>query len=208
MGVIKKTNSYKTMKEYEDVNFGGTLLPYIDIPHIQCLNEKLDGSCKKLFKPFKERLNFNLHYPCTSELGNKLLLKIPFTKIVRLRSFQVVCKEKNKVPSLVKLYRNQNNLDFESLEDTFFTQQFNLLWDKSAEIKYKVKVHQFNGVEHLTMFFNVRDQKQKGTEINYICLFGELLCSKSQSISTVYESSAKPLDHKIDRFKDNYYKNI
>ncbi len=33
------------------------LISKIDIENLQCLNERIDGSCKKIFRPWDDRLN-------------------------------------------------------------------------------------------------------------------------------------------------------
>jgi hypothetical protein len=41
----------------EDIVSESNLLSKIDLENLQCLNEEIDGSCKKVFRSWDDRLN-------------------------------------------------------------------------------------------------------------------------------------------------------
>ena len=52
-----------------------SLYAKIDTQNIQCLNEEVDGSCKKIFRPWDDRLN--RAYEVKSDVDQELLFNIP-----------------------------------------------------------------------------------------------------------------------------------
>ncbi|KAK9687250.1 PITH domain [Popillia japonica] len=62
-----------------------SLYAKIDRENLECLNEAVDGSGKTIFKPWEERLNFNVHVE--SDADEELLFNIPFTGNVKLKLY-------------------------------------------------------------------------------------------------------------------------
>ncbi len=53
-------NCNKTCCDHQSANDNSpewNLLSKINMENLQCLNEKIDGSCKKIFRPWDDRLN-------------------------------------------------------------------------------------------------------------------------------------------------------
>jgi len=182
---------------------GASLLPYIDVPHIDCLNEEEDGSCKAVFKSWARRLEFDDEALVSDDEDPRLILKIPFTDLVRMRSFQVVCQEPDMAPSHVKLYKDVDNMDFDSIEDHPVTQEFELTPDEGADLFYNVKVHLFNNIGSVTMFFDAAYGDAEQVKINFINLQGEYTAAKARAVETLYESSSIASDHKKQVTKDS-----
>jgi len=182
---------------------GASLLCYIDVPHISCLNEEEDDSCQAVFKPWARRLDFDDQALSSDDDDPQLILKIPFTDLVRIRSFQVVCQDPDKAPSNVKLYKDVDNMDFSSCEDYPVTQEFQLTPDEGADLFYNVKVHKFNNVGSLTMFFDAAFDDAEQVSINFINLQGEYTAAKARPVETIYEASSIATDHKNKAKKDS-----
>ena len=52
-----------------------SLFSKIDTQNLQCLNEEVDGSCKKIFRSWDDRLNRD--YEVRSDADQELLFNIP-----------------------------------------------------------------------------------------------------------------------------------
>jgi len=183
-----------------DADVGGSLLQYIDSAHIECLNEAEEGSCKKLIKPHDKMTDFEGD-GCISDDGKQLMLKIPFTDLCHLRAFQVLSRDVERAPLNCKLYKDSETLDFDSVEDAEPDQVFSLCPDSMGHIFYTVKVHKFRNVGHLTMFFNYEEDEDEDDEdggclIDYVGIQGEWSVGKARAVHTLYESKARPVDHK------------
>lgn len=71
-----------------DLGVAYSLYTKIDLDKLQCLNESVDGSGKKIFKPWHERKTFDVYLE--SDCDAELLINIPFTGNVKLKSFIIL----------------------------------------------------------------------------------------------------------------------
>jgi len=186
-----------------DADPGKSLLPYIDKPRIRCLNEEEDDSCQEIFKTWSKRLDFDDVALSSDDDDPRLILKVPFNALVRLRSFQIICEDGETAPSNVKLYKDVDSMDFSSWEDFPVTQEFELFPDQGACLFYNVHVHKFNNIGSLTMFFDGSFDDAEQLTINCINLQGEFTANKARPVETLYESSSIATDHKNQVTKDS-----
>lgn len=182
---------------------GDSLLPYIDTEHMSCLNERVANSCRKIFKPYHVRLQFSEETKLSSDVDEQLILQIPFTDLVRIRSFQVVCEDPDLAPAHVKLFKDQSSIDFDSVDDVQCTQEFDLTADTAGDFSYNVKVHKFQATGHLTMFFDTSFDDSEEVEIDYIAIYGDYLYEKSKAVEAVYELRPLASDSRNRLGEDN-----
>lgn len=96
-----------------------SLYEKIDKDNLECLNEAQDGSAKKIFKPWEERLNFDVvkvmftmvcvclygfFLQCVeSDADEELLFNIPFTGNVKLKGIMIIGNDDETFPSKMRL---------------------------------------------------------------------------------------------------------
>jgi hypothetical protein len=122
------------LREGEE-DFGQSLFQQIDIDNIVAHNEQADGSCRRVFKPYSERLT-NTPFARSSN-DPELLIHIPFLSSVTLKSFVICGGSPQSAPSKVKMWVNRDDIDFTS--EVPPTQVFDLNFDQTASIEYLTK---------------------------------------------------------------------
>ena len=78
----------------------------IDHDAIQCFNERRAGMCKSVVRPFREKLPFGDKL-LKSGYGKDVVVVIPFTCEVRVKSISLVAGDDGEAPSELKLYKNE-----------------------------------------------------------------------------------------------------
>eukprot|EP00466_Bigelowiella_natans_P016148 jgi/Bigna1/135870/aug1.31_g10578 len=185
-------------KEYED--HGGTLYPQIDTDKVKGLNEKKEGSAKNVIKPWDDREDDSKVVQSAED--GELIIHIPFTVQVKLKSFTVIGGNERITPRHVKLWKNRDDIDFDNAEDVSCDQEFDLSYDKDGSVQYLVKNSKFQNTSSLTMFFsgispdNEDDEDGKTIQINYIGLRGEGTKNKHGIVVAVYEARALESEQK------------
>ena len=174
---------------------GDSLYPFIDKDKVHCLNEARQGMGKDIVKSWAHRLDAEPRLE--SDVDAELLLTIPFTSAVHLKSFCIVAGEKDKGPSKVKLFVNRDDIDFDSARDLEPAQELDLIEDFNASIDFPVRPKKFKSVSSLTLFFpeNFTGDEDEKTIMSYIGFKGEGTDLKRGVVDTVYEASAQLKDH-------------
>eukprot|EP00468_Gymnochlora_sp_CCMP2014_P001517 CAMPEP_0167741758 /NCGR_PEP_ID=MMETSP0110_2-20121227/1035_1 /TAXON_ID=629695 /ORGANISM="Gymnochlora sp., Strain CCMP2014" /LENGTH=91 /DNA_ID=CAMNT_0007625847 /DNA_START=280 /DNA_END=555 /DNA_ORIENTATION=+ len=90
------------------------------------------------------------------------------------------------------MWKNRDDIDFESAEDVSCTQKFELTYDKDGSFQYQVKRFKFQNVASLTLFFSRGDGES--TQIDYLGFKGEGTKDKRQIVEAVYEARALESD--------------
>ncbi|KRX71431.1 putative cyclin-like protein [Trichinella sp. T6] len=151
---------------------------------LTCLNERVDGSAKTVFKPWSERLNKKNYVE--SDVDEELLFKIPFTGNVKLKSIVVIGGDGGQRPNRIRLYKNRPSMDFDDVNLTP-DQEFDLSEDPDGSVEYPLRVAKFSGVEHLIIHFP-SNVGAKTTVVYYIGLRGEFSeKQRPQVVCTNYE---------------------
>ena len=101
----------------ESKDTGGVdLYPAIDTVHAECFNAESSEQVQKVFRPLAEKLNFA--GALRSDDDVELLIRVPFTKRVKIKTITLIGGEDGTAPSKVKLYTDLAAVDMSVLEDT------------------------------------------------------------------------------------------
>lgn len=101
-------------------------------------------------------------------------------------------------PAELRVFTNQPDLDFSTIEAKPATQQWKLIVPSvvtDEPVEYQTKAFKFANVSHLTLFFS-SNHGAPTTKLDYIGIFGEFMLGKSNPIITKYELLPNPADHK------------
>lgn len=116
---------------------------------VYALNEKEIGSCQKIFKGkgnIKDKTTW-----CESNDGDTdLLIYIPFSSQVKLRSMTMVGGEDGTSPAKVKLFVNKENPDFELAEEKA-TQELDCVENPEGELPYMLSPSKFSVTWSITL---------------------------------------------------------
>ncbi|KAI9101655.1 galactose-binding domain-like protein [Phlyctochytrium arcticum] len=172
-----------------------TLYRQIDTDHIRCLNESEEDAAKHVFKTWEDR--FDLTKYVESDADEQLIINIPFTANVKIKSISVMGGPDQKTPSRMKAFVNREDIDFDNAESVTETQEWELTPEtpRGNIAEYGTRVAKFTNVRNLVLYFpeNFGDDV---TRIYYIGLKGEWSEIKKDPIITSYELAANPADHK------------
>ncbi|OCF46075.1 hypothetical protein I317_00165 [Kwoniella heveanensis CBS 569] len=176
-----------------------SLYTQIDLPNVTALNAEGGGeSGQKVIKSWDMREDETLW--CESEVDDELIIKIPFTSSVSIRSITLKAGPSGRTPSAMHLFRDNPGLDFSDASSSTPTQSFDVV-DTREGVEYQVKAAKFNGLTSLTLFFpsNNSDGDEETTRVYYVGLRGTFTALPNRPGVIIYESSARPTDHKIDQ---------
>ncbi|KAJ3744212.1 galactose-binding domain-like protein [Lentinula detonsa] len=180
------------------------LYQYIDRANVMALNA--DDNCKgsDAIKPWHERTSEDKVISFVeSEADDQLIIRIPFTGSVKLRSVLLKTGPADLTPLKVVLFANEDNLDFQDVADRKPTQEFDIAQGREVG-EYAVKTAKFPNVSSLTLFFP-SSQGAETVRIYYIGLLGTWTERKSNPVITVYEAQANLADHqKIQGTEGNF----
>ncbi|KAJ9582831.1 hypothetical protein L9F63_022827 [Diploptera punctata] len=174
-----------------------SLYSKIDIGNLECLNEKVEGSGKSVFKPWEDRLDFEKFVE--SDVDEELLFNIPFTGNVKLKGIIIVGGEMDSHPSKLKMFKNRPHMTFDDV-GICADQEFDLHPDATGTIEYSTRVVKFSSVYHLSLYFP-RNFGNETTKIYYIGLRGEYSEAHRHGVTIcTYESRPNVADHKTNVF--------
>ena len=114
------------------------------------LNEKVHQSCQKLFKIKEEMLERNNF--CDSNDGDTdLVIYIPFSAQVNLRSMTIIGGEDGMSPYKLKVFVNkkESEIDFD-LKEANCEQEINCVENPDGKLRYFLKANKFHSVWSLT----------------------------------------------------------
>lgn len=106
--------------------------------------------------------------------------------------------ESSNAPQTLKLFVNNDNLDFSTAGDVAATQELNV--PQSNEVQeIPVKRALFNTVRSLGLFFenNWSAGEEDETRISYVGFKGEWMKLSREPVNVLYEAAANPRDHKL-----------
>ena len=169
------------------------ILRSIDFPGLTCLNEALDGSCRRLLRAHCTSAEKAAY--CDSDgTDPELLLNIPFTSTVRLRGLCVSAAETG-CPARVQLFINTPSLTFGDLEGRTPAQEVELAGsDPAGTLFYPLRAARFNTVTSLQLAFRGRRGagaaaagEEGSVRLFFIGLMGEATGFKREVVHTTYE---------------------
>ena len=179
-----------------------TLYSKVDHLNVRCLNEREENMCRNVIKPWEDRMNDVI---LTSDADEQLLIYVPFTGLVRLKSILIRCPRDLTAPSSLKVYANRDDLDFSNLPNPP-TEQFSLpnpLTSTNASslhediIELPVKRQFFQNIRSLSIFVENEWTEEEVTNILFLGFRGEFTPLNKDPLITLYEAAPNPSDHKI-----------
>ncbi|KAI9319097.1 galactose-binding domain-like protein [Dichotomocladium elegans] len=165
----------------------------IDRDNVRCLNEAERDMGKDVIKPWNERMD-NVKF-LESDADEQLIVFVPFTGSVKLRSICIRTHPGDAAPSLLKVFINRDDVDFDVAETYTPVQTWELAEGSDDVIEYATRITKFTNVRSITLFFPENFGADTSI-IKFIGFKGEWTEIKRDPIITVYEANANPADHK------------
>ncbi|KAK9211205.1 hypothetical protein WN943_000579 [Citrus x changshan-huyou] len=167
---------------------------------VSALNEAVPGSVKSVFKAWEQRLNssgVNVPEHLESNDGDpELLVYIPFTTDVKIKSISIVGGADGTSPSKMRVFINREGIDFSDAQDMQAIQEWDLVENLQGVLEYQTRYSKFQSVANITLHFPDNFGGDT-TQIHYIGLKGEATQLKRDVVATiVYELRPNPSDHK------------
>ncbi|CAL9186203.1 unnamed protein product [Musa hybrid cultivar] len=126
----------------------------------------------------------------------ELLVFIPFTSDVKIKSISVVGGSGGTSPSKMRAFINRDGIDFSDAQNMQPVQEWDLNENLQGLLEYQTRYSRFQGVGNLTLHFPDNFGGDT-TQIYYIGLKGEATQLKRDVVATiVYEITPNPSDHK------------
>ncbi|KAF9452328.1 DUF1000-domain-containing protein [Macrolepiota fuliginosa MF-IS2] len=176
-----------------------SLYSYIDRSNVVALNANNPGEI--VIKPWHERTDEGKSLE--SDADDQMIIRVPFTGSVRLRSVLLKTGPGDRTPSKVQLFANQENMDFDDIEDKTPTQELDVAQGREVG-EYAVKTAKFSNVSSLTLFFP-EGQGADTIQIYYLGFLGHWTERKNNPVITVYETQANIADHpKVQGTEGNF----
>ncbi|KAL7752813.1 hypothetical protein RI367_001816 [Sorochytrium milnesiophthora] len=175
-----------------------SLWRHIVLDNVRCLNESEEGAGTSVLKPWEERMD--TAKVVESDADEQLILHVPFTGSVKLKSIAVRGGPGDAAPSKLKVFINSDQLDFDAAESTEPTQEFELVdpsaggADAAGVIEYPTRVAKFNQVRSVSLYF-CENFGADATRLLFVGFKGEWTELKRDPIITLYEAAANPADH-------------
>ena len=115
------------------------------------LNEKEHLSCQKLFK-IKEEMLDRTKFCESNEGDSDLIIHIPFSSQVNLRSMTIIGGEDGMSPAKIKIFVNKKDseIDFD-LKDSTPEQEQSCVENPEGKIPYFLKANKFHSVWAITL---------------------------------------------------------
>lgn len=175
---------------------GSSLHEFIDRPKIRVLNAANPNAAGSVFKPWDQRRDTSTEPLCSDDDDPDLIIFVPFTSDVKIKSIMVVGGDDDTGPTKLKAFTNREDIDFTSAADTAPVQEWDIQDNPNAELEYTTRYTKFQGVANLTLYFtNTREDK---TAIRFIGLRGEGTSHQRKPVmNVVYESRPQPQDHAV-----------
>ncbi|KAF9024915.1 DUF1000-domain-containing protein [Hymenopellis radicata] len=177
--------------DHDDADTGpnDNLFMHIDRDNVVALNGEGDG--RDVIKPWHERATEEKYLE--SDADDQLILRVPFTGSVKLRSILLKTGPGDQTPQKVAIFANEDSLDFNDVSDKTPLQEFDI--PESRDVgEYAVKIARFSNVSSVTLFFPA-SRGAETVRIYYVGFMGQWSERKANPVITVYEAQANPADH-------------
>ncbi|XP_073007055.1 uncharacterized protein [Typha latifolia] len=173
-----------------------SLYKHIDLSKVSALNESIAGSVKSVFKAWEQRLDTSEGLLESNEDDPELLVFIPFTSDVKIKSISVVGGAGGASPSKMRAFINREGIDFSDAQNMQPVQEWELAENLQGLLEYQTRYSRFQSVGNLTLHFTDNFGADT-TQIYYIGLRGEATQLRRDVVATiVYEVMPNPSDHK------------
>ncbi|XP_055960259.1 uncharacterized protein LOC126662573 isoform X2 [Mercurialis annua] len=182
--------------EEHDCSANWSLYKYIDLPKVSALNEAVPGSVKSVFKAWEQRLDFSGEHLVSNDGDPELLLYIPFSPDVKIKSIAIVGGPDGTSPSKMRAFVNRESIDFSDAQTMQAIQEWDLVENFQGVLEYQTRYAKFQGVSSITLHFP-ESFGGDTSRIHYIGFKGEATQLKRDVVSTiVYELRPNPSEHK------------
>lgn len=167
----------------------------VDLTWTDLVDATSSSNSSSVIKPWHERQDLT-NYVESDPDDEQLLLRVPFTANVKLRSISILGEGGDQAPKQLKVYINRPELDFSDVLDdaTEPVQTLDLVQSREV-VDYSVRPAKFSNIQHLTLFFsqNFADDSESQTRIYYVGFKGESSGKIVNSVKgIVYEAQANP----------------
>ncbi|KAF4375666.1 uncharacterized protein LOC115705622 [Cannabis sativa] len=182
--------------EDHDCSSDWSLYKHIDLSKVSALNEATPGSVKSVFKPWEHRLSSSGEHLESNEGDPELLVFIPFTSDVKIKSISVVGGADGTSPSKMRAFLNREGIDFSDAQSMQAVQEWELAENSQGVLEYQTRYSKFQSVGNITLHFP-ENFGGDASQIHYIGFKGEATQLKRDVVATiVYEITPNPSDHK------------
>ncbi|KAK1923734.1 PITH domain-containing protein [Papiliotrema laurentii] len=175
-----------------------SLYGQVDLVHVSALNAQGGGEAgQNVIKAWDDRDDETKW--CESDADDSLIIHIPFISSVSLRSITLKAGPSGKTPSALHLFKDGQGMDFSDAEARTPTQVLDVVEGRDGA-EYQVKAAKFAGMTSLTVYIpgNNSDGDEDTTRVFYIGLRGKWTPLPNELGQIVYESAARPTDHKME----------
>lgn len=173
----------------------------VDRDQVTALNEKQTGSAAHIIRPYDQRMSDSPLLE--SDVDDELMVYVPFTGSVRLRSLLLRSGPGHATPRAIHLYKNTEALDFGDAanETPKPLQKLTSIPESSDVVEIPLLAARFPDVQSLTLYIpgclgTERGVADAHTSISYLGFRGESrLLQRSGPASIVYEAAPRATDH-------------
>eukprot|EP00250_Pteridium_aquilinum_P022703 c25583_g1_i1 orf=328-936(-) len=174
-----------------------SLYKHIDLPRVWALNEAVEGSAKNIFRSWELRLDNSNGCLESNEGDPELLLFIPFTTDVKIKSISIIGEGSGRSPSRMRAFINREDIDFSTAAAMTPIQEWELAENLQGELEYQTRYARFQSVASLILHFP-ENFGGETTAISFIGLKGEATQLKRDAVANiVYEALPNPAEHKL-----------
>ncbi|KRX05006.1 Galactose-binding domain protein [Pseudocohnilembus persalinus] len=164
-------------------DLGVDLISNIDLSKIQCLNEAVPETGKKVFKNQENKLDPEPFVE--SDIDGELIFVVRFSNTIKLRQVCLIASNEEKAPVEMKIYKNKEQVDF-GIVDQKPTEEINLIPNLDGTVMYSTNFSKFQDVNSLVLY--VANKEIDDIRIQYIQLKGEITQAKKFILTdAVYE---------------------
>lgn len=158
-------NSHSHDSKYPDDNWN--LYSMIDLEATQGYNLVDTKKTNGIFKPHVHRFDPDPHV--ISDSDAEIIIFIRFTSPCSVRKINIIGGgELDHHPNQVKLYVNQDVIDFSNVENFTPAQTFPLAGNADGRHELMTSLHQFSNINSLTFYFTGNFGDVDNTIIQYI----------------------------------------
>eukprot|EP01069_Polyplicarium_translucidae_P006224 Polyplicarium_translucidae@DN2924_c0_g2_i1.p4 len=171
------------------------LLEHIDVENVRGLNCISEKSAQLVFRSFDKRLDEDRF--CRSESGDpEIIVHIPFRSPCKLSGLRVIGGDDGAAPKTVRVFADQEDLDFTSIEDAKEVQKLSLVEDFHGSVEYPLKVTKLLNVSSLALHFT-EPFSADFLKVHWIAIQGTCAGGQRRAVATVYESRPNIDDHSV-----------
>jgi len=183
-----------------------TLYEIIDHDNVVVYN--VVDKTKKVIKPRHERNDEAIYLE--SDADEEIMIRVPFIDAsAKIMSIIIKTGQDDPTPRKMKVFVNQDTLDFGDARDRPCAQELDIPISNDLG-EYPLKPTKFSNVRSITLFICAPgaddDDDDRKTLVYFLGFTGTFTKLSQQPIITVYEASARPVDHAVRGVHENVAK--